>query len=182
MDDAKFVETTLSSEEAFAGVLLKVRVDRVELPDGVRSVREYVRHPGAVMILAQTDDGRLVFERQYRHPIGRVFIELPAGKIDPGEEDLATAQRELREETGHEAAHWRHLGTLHPCIGYSDERIEIFLARELRYVGHALDHGEILETFTMPLEAALDAVFDGTITDGKTVAGLLWAQRALRPR
>ena len=134
-------ESALDSERVFDGALLKVWRDRVRLPNGGESVREYVRHPGAVVVVAQLPDGSLLFERQFRYPLRRAFLELPAGKIDGGEDILVCAKRELREETGYEAAEWRHLGVMHPCIGYSDERIEIFLAGGLTHVGHAWDEG-----------------------------------------
>jgi ADP-ribose pyrophosphatase len=179
MDDAQFHEETLSSEEMFAGRLLHVHSDRVRLPDGHESVREWVAHPGAVVVIAVLDNGRLLFERQFRYPLRRVFLELPAGKIDRGEHILDTARRELREETGYKAKTWMHLGTMHPCIGYSDERIEIFLAQGLSYVGAALDHGEILDVIELSLDDALLGVRDGDITDAKTVTGLLWAEKTL---
>ena len=167
----------MSSEEVFSGRLLKVKSDRVSLPDGAESGREYVLHPGAVVMLATLDNGKLLFERQYRYPLGQVFLELPAGKIDAGEHPMDTARRELREETGYKAKNWRHLGVMHPCIGYSNERIEIFLAHGLSYVGPALDHGEFLEVVELTLADALLSVRDGAITDGKTLAGLFWADK-----
>jgi ADP-ribose pyrophosphatase len=175
--DEHLSEETLASEEVFKGKLLHIRSDRVRLPGGGESVREVVMHPGAVMVVAALDNGKLLFERQYRHPLGRVFLELPAGKIDPGEHILDCARRELREETGYKAKTWRHLATIHPCIGYSDERIEIFLAHGLSYVGHERDHEEFLEVIELSLADAMAAVRDGEITDGKTVAGLLWAEK-----
>lgn len=165
-------EERLSSERVFDGVLLKLYRDRVRLPDGGESVREYVRHPGAVVVVAQLSDGSLLFERQFRYPLGRAFIELPAGKIDVGEDILVCARRELREETGYEATDWQHVGVIHPCIGYSDERIEIFFARGLSHVGHAWDEGEFLEILHMPIAAAEAAIRSGEITDAKTITAL----------
>jgi ADP-ribose pyrophosphatase len=173
------VEIELETTQVYDGVLLKVRRDRVRLPDGGESLREYICHPGAVVIVAMLPDGRLLFERQYRYPLRRAFLELPAGKIDSGEDLLGCARRELREETGYEAADWQHLGVMHPCIGYSDERIEIFLARGLTHVGDALDDGEFLEVLSLTVEDAFAAIDDGRITDGKTIAALIRSLRAL---
>ena len=166
-----------SSEQVFAGRLLNVFRDQVRLPDGHGGVREYVKHPGAVVVIPVLADGRLIFERQFRYPLGRAFLELPAGKIDPGEDIMDCARRELREETGHVSEDWRHLGVMHPCIGYSNERIEIFIARSLVHVGHARDEGEFLEILTLSLAEARAAVFDGRITDAKTITALYWAER-----
>lgn len=168
-------EFCIDSERVFDGRLLKVVRDRVRLPDGKESVREYVRHPGAVVVVAVRPDGRLVFERQFRYPLGRSFLELPAGKIDPDEDILDCAQRELREETGYAASSWHHVGVMHPCIGYSDERIEIFLASGLTEVGHQLDDGEFLEILSFSADEAVAAIRDGRITDGKTITALFLA-------
>jgi ADP-ribose pyrophosphatase len=154
----------------------------VALPDGKETEREYVVHPGAVLMIAELGNGKLLFERQFRYPLDRVFLELPAGKIHPGEDTLLTAQRELREETGYVARDWHHLGTIHPCIGYSDERIEMYFARDLAQVGHALDDGEFLEVLELGLDEAIDAVRSGRMTDGKSVAALFWAERVLGGR
>lgn len=171
-------EERIESAQVFKGVLLDVRRDRVRLPNDGESVREYIVHPGAVVIIPLLDDGRLLFENQFRYPLQRDFLELPAGKIDAGEDILATARRELREETGYEAGDWRHLGVMHPCIGYSDERIEIFLARGLRKVAEpSLDHNEFLDVLTLSLAEATAAVRDGRITDAKTVTALFWAEK-----
>lgn len=175
--DEDLIETRISSEPVYSGGFLKVHSDRVRLPDGAESVREWIEHPGAVVMIAVLDNGKLLFERQFRYPVGRVFLELPAGKIDPSEHHLDTARRELREETGYKAKNWCHLGTMHPCIGYSNERIEIFLAHGLTYVGHALDEGEFLEVIELSLSDALLAVRDGEITDAKTITALLWAEK-----
>ncbi len=182
IQDNHLRESGLASEEVFAGQLLRVRCDTVRLPNGKTATREFVRHPGAVVMIAELPSGKLLFERQFRYPLDRVFLELPAGKIHPGEDILLTAQRELREETGYVAEYWGHLGVIHPCIGYSDERIEIFLARGLSHVGHALDDGEFLEVHELGLAEAVEAVRDGRLTDGKSVAGLLWAERILEGR
>ncbi len=172
-----FTETKLESKAVFDGVFLHVRRDTVALPDGNVTAREYIVHPGAVVIIALTDAGELVMERQYRYPLAREFIELPAGKIDTGEDPLHTARRELAEETGYNAARWRHLGVMHPVIGYSTERIEIFLAERLTLSSAKLDQGEFLEVFTLALPAAMDWIRSGRITDSKTIAGLLWAEK-----
>ena len=171
-------ESALDSERVFDGALLKVWRDRVRLPNGGESVREYVRHPGAVVVVAQLPDGSLLFERQFRYPLRRAFLELPAGKIDAGEDILVCAKRELREETGYEAAEWRHLGVMHPCIGYSDERIEIFAARGLHLAGEkTLDHNEFLEVVELSPDEARQAVWDGRITDAKTITSLFWLDK-----
>lgn len=174
---ADFSETTLNSEPVFEGVLLHVRRDTVRLPNGREATREYIRHPGAAMIIARPDPDTIILERQFRYPLARDFIELPAGKIDRGEKPLATAQRELREECGYTAREWRHLTTLHPCIAYADERIELYLADGLTQVGAALDEDEFLEVMTVPLTRALAWVRDGVITEAKAVTGLLWAEK-----
>ncbi len=182
IEDKHLREYNVASEEVFSGKLLCVRRDTVRLPDGQQAKREFVTHPGAVVMIAELPNGKLLFERQFRYPLDRVFLELPAGKIHPGEDILLTARRELREETGYVAEHWHHLGVIHPCIGYSDERIEIFFARGLSHVGHALDDGEFLEVLELDLAESLEAVRDGRLTDGKSVAGLLWAERVLDGR
>lgn len=176
-------ETPLDSRQVYAGGLLDVRRDQVRLPDGGEAWREYIVHPGAVVIIPVVDevDGTLLFERQFRYPLRRAFLELPAGKIDRGEAIEETARRELFEETGHSAGSWRHLGTMHPCIGYSDERIEIFLARGLRHEGRRqLDDGEFLDVVPLRLDEAIGAVREGGITDAKTITALFWAEKVLR--
>jgi len=181
-DDTHLLETKLGSEEVFKGKLLHVMRDTVRLPDGNTATREYIDHPGAVMIVPRFPDGRLLFERQYRYPLARVFIEFPAGKIDAGEEPLSTARRELLEETGFEAERWSYLATLHPLITYSTERIEIYVAEELTHVGAQLDAGEFVETFTAPLDDALAWLDRGEITDVKTMLGLLLLARGAATR
>jgi ADP-ribose pyrophosphatase len=163
----------------FEGTLLKVHRDTVRLPDGSQGTREYIRHPGAVAVVALTDDRQILLERQYRYPPRREFIEIPAGKLEPGEPHLATAKRELLEETGYEAAEWTPLCAIDTAIGYTDERIELFLAGKLALKGRKLDPGEFLEIFFAPFDEALAMVRDGRITDVKTVAAILWVRSFL---
>jgi ADP-ribose pyrophosphatase len=176
---ADLTETGLASETVFSGSLLHVQRDRVRLPHGAETVREYIIHPGAVLVVPLLEDGRLVFERQFRYPLRKTFIEFPAGKIDAGEDIRATGQRELLEETGYTAREWRYLCALHPCIGYSDEIIHVFLATGLQQGAHRRDHDESLEVFTLTLEEAMQAMRRGEITDGKTMIALFWAEKYL---
>jgi len=173
-------EQTLSGEWVFRGKLLHVRRDQVRLPDGAETGREYIEHPGAVMVIPLLETGELVMERQYRYPLRRDVLELPAGKLDPGETALACGRRELLEETRYVASSWRHLCTTHPVVGYSDERIEIYLAQGLTQQEASPDHDEHLEVFTLPLESVLEWVREGRITDAKTVIGLFWAEKVLK--
>lgn len=173
-------ESCIESNAVYDGCLLHVRRDTVRLPDGGSSVREYITHPGAVAVLALLDNGNLVMERQYRYGPRREFIEIPAGKIDHGEETLITGQRELLEETGYVARDWLHLTTTWPCIGYADERIEYYLARGLSKVERNLDDGEFLEVFELSLADALEWVRLGRINDSKTLVGLFWLEKHLK--
>lgn len=172
-----FTEHTISSERLLDGKLIRVQSDRVQLPDGSESWREYVLHPGAVIVAAFLDNDTLLFEHQYRYPVRRHFIELPAGKIDPDEPHAETARRELLEETGYTARDWRHAATLHAGIGYSNEAIELYVARDLAHVGHQRDEGEFLEVFTLSLAEAVEMVGRGEITDTKTAFSLLWLDK-----
>ena len=173
-------ETRLDSAVVYDGDFIKVRKDHARLPDGQVHTREYIAHPGAVAVLALLDNGKLVMERQFRYAPQREFIEIPAGKIDHGEDILITAQRELLEETGYIAAEWTHLTTAWPSIGYADEHIEYFLARGLTYQGHNLDDGEFLEVFELSLDEAMEWVRQGKINDSKTIVGLFWLEKTLK--
>lgn len=177
--DAHLTEQTLSREELLRGKFLHAVRDTVRLPDGSTSYREFIHHPGAVVVVGLLDDGQVIVERQYRHPVGRVFIEFPAGKIDPGEDRLLCAQRELLEETGYTAREWAHAGQMHPCIGYSDEFIDIWFARGLTRGERRLDEGEFLEVITLTPQQLLEGVRDGLVTDGKTLSCLVWLQNVL---
>ena len=173
-DKPDLEERFLSGEEVYSGSFLHVRRDQVRLPDGSIASREYIRHPGAVGILALTAVGGVILERQHRYPFRRDFIEIPAGKVEQGEALLATAQRELLEETGYLASDWGRITTIHNAIAYSDEGIELFVARGLEMRAPKLDVGEFLEVLEVPLAGALAMIRDGTITDVKTMIALLW--------
>jgi len=175
--DEHLAEVTVSAEAVWRGRFLDVRSDTVALPNGVHTTREYIVHPGAVMMVPLLPDGRLVMERQYRHPMGRVMLEFPAGKIDAGEAPFACAVRELAEETGYRAAEWARAGILHNAIAYSNEGIEIWFARGLVAGQAQLDAGEFLDVVSHTA-AELDAmVAHGEVTDAKTLIGLLWLQK-----
>ena len=174
MKNVQLLESRVSSEVILTGNFLQVRRDVVRLQDGTEALREYIIHPGAVMVIAQLSSGDLVMERQYRYPVERVMIEFPAGKLDAGESSLACAQRELLEETGYTARQWARAGVLHPVISYSTEFIDVWFARGLTLGERKLDVGEFLDVFTATPAELLAWSFDGHLTDAKTLAGLLW--------
>ena len=180
LNDQELIETCISSEVMASGGMLTARRDQVKLPNGATSQREYVIHPGAVVVIAILESGNLVLERQFRYPLKRVFIELPAGKIDHGEAPLLTGQRELLEETGYSANEWVYLGLQHPCIGYSNEVIHMYLARGLTLGEHKRDEDEALQLFDASLEECLAMIQRGEITDGKTIVALMWAEKFLQ--
>jgi len=176
-DDEHLAEKKISGEGVYDGIFLKMKRDIVSLPDGQHAVREYLEHSGAVAILAVLDDGRVLLERQYRYPIAQAVIEIPAGKLNTGEDPLLCAQRELQEETGYTAKHWSKIRRIHPVISYSTEFIDIYLAEGLSPGPARLDEEEFLDVFASPLEELLNWVETGKITDVKTIISTYWLER-----
>lgn len=175
-----FTEQTLDSQEVFSGRLLHVYQDNILLPDGRRSTREYIKHPGAVVAIPYLDDNRIVMVKQYRYPVGAVMLELPAGKIDPGESPDDTAQRELAEEIGYQSDRLLPVCRIHSCVGYSDELLHLYWAGNLKASQQHTDDDENLAIVTLPAEDAIAAAFNGEITDAKTLIGLFWLNEILR--
>jgi len=173
-NDDHLKEITLQSEEVYSGIFLKMKRDQVRLPDGQTATREYLTHPGAVAIVPILPDGRLVLERQYRYPIEQAVIEIPAGKLDPHEDPLECAKRELQEETGYIAKEWVFLGRIHPVISYSTEFIDIYLAQDIQPGPAKLDDEEFLDVFAATLEELESWIEQGIITDVKTIISTYW--------
>jgi ADP-ribose pyrophosphatase len=176
-NDDGLLEKKVESVTLHTGKFLTLKCDTVELPDGKHATREFVEHPGAVMILPMFDDGRVLLERQFRYPVGRVLLEFPAGKLDPNEDELTCAKRELQEETGYTAREWTFLTRIHPVISYSTEFIDLYLARGLTAGDARLDEGEFLETFITDEKQLMDWVKDGSISDVKTIIGVFWLEK-----
>jgi ADP-ribose pyrophosphatase len=177
--DQHLKEIQVDSSLVYDGHFLKVQRDQVCLPDGKHSFREYIKHPGAVVILPLFDDGSVLLERQFRYPLNQVFIEYPAGKIDPNEDPLECAKRELQEETGYTAKDWHFVCTIHNAIAYSDEHLDIYLARGLTAGESKLDEGEFLETFKASVSDILAWIQEGKITDVKTVISTFWLEKII---
>ncbi len=170
------IETQLKSNEIFNGEFINVKKDSVILPDNSQTIREYITHPGASVIIAINNAGHLILEYQYRYPVAQVMLELPAGKLEPNEDPLVGAKRELLEETGYSGEKWDYLGTTYPCIGYSDEKMVYYLATELSYSEPKLDVGEFLEVVTMSLQEVYELIYTNQITDNKTITGIMLYQ------
>lgn len=178
--DQHLREVRLSGEDIYGGIFLHMKRDKIALPDGQEAVREYLTHPGAVAIVAILDDGRVLLERQYRYPIAKTCIEIPAGKLDLGEDHLLCAKRELEEETGYTAKKWSYIRRIHPVISYSTELIDIYLAEDLVPGKSKLDDEEFLDVFAAPLEQLIAWVEEGEITDVKTTISTYWLDRYRR--
>jgi ADP-ribose pyrophosphatase len=181
VDANRLVERGTGSEQLVNGVLLNANRDTVLLPDGAESVREWIRHPGACTVLPVFDNGDIMLVRQFRYPAGQIFLEVPAGKIDPGEPEEVTATRELEEETGLRCRHVEYLGHNYPCIGYSNEIIHFYMAWGIEQLDSDTDSDEFLEPVRLPFREAVEMVYRGEILDSKTIIHLLrgirWAEQ-----
>lgn len=173
-------EKKISGEDIFDGVVLHVRKDTVALPNGNTSIREYIKHNGAVCVIPITDDGEVVLERQYRYAIGKVLTEIPAGKLEPGEDRLEAAKRELKEETGYVAGKMTCIGEFYGSPALLEERVTMYLATELTRSEMQLDDDEFLEVFTMPLEEAYERAMANEFDDAKTHLCILKAYLMLK--
>ncbi|MGE4243850.1 NUDIX domain-containing protein [Ramlibacter sp.] len=176
VDDAHLVEVTIAREDLFQGKFLRAVRETVRLPDGGTSIREFILHPGAVMVVPMLDDGRVVLERQYRHPVREVLIEFPAGKLDPGEDRFACIRRELLEETGYTAREWARATEMRLAVGYSDEFIEVWFARGLSRGAQQLDEGEFIEVIAATPQELLQWCAEGKVKDSKTLVAAMWLQ------
>ena len=174
---SRLKETKISSEQKFSGRLIDLYLDQVELPNGKTSTREWIDHPGAVCLIPILPDGKICLIRQFRYGPGEEFIEIPAGKLDAGEAPLDCAYRELEEETGYRTNKLTFLTNIHPAIGFSNEKMWMYLAEELELSKKKLDEDEFLELLPTPLNKALEWVFSGKITDVKTIIGIMWMKK-----
>ena len=164
-------------DEIYRGKVVHLRVDTIQLPGGITAIREVVHHPGGVVALPLLEDGRLLLIRQYRYPIQKFILELPAGKLDSRQSPLDTMRRELEEEAGYRAGNWSHECTFYTSPGISDEILHLFTARDLTPVPQRLEEGEHITVETYTLDQCLDKVDSGEIVDGKTLLGILWHLR-----
>jgi ADP-ribose pyrophosphatase len=176
-DRKSMVETTIERETVFEGKFLKVRRDLARLPDGSTASREFVVHPGAAAMVPIGEDERILVERQFRYAMGAMYVEIPAGKIDAGETSIQTARRELREETGYEAGQWAFLTRVHPAIGFTDEVMDIYLAKDLVLRERAMDADEFLEIEWVTLGWLMDELRAGRLPDVKTQIAVHWLDR-----
>ena len=173
-------ETKTKTERVFDGHFLHIDRDTVTTASGLVRSREYIRHPGASVIIALFNDETRLMEFQWRQPCEKAFWELPAGKLDPNEKASVCARRELEEETGYQADQWYYLGRIHNAIGYSDEHLEFFLAKGLKAGDRHLDEGECLEVYRLPFKEVKEMTLNGDITDVKTIIGVFWLEKYLK--
>ncbi len=174
--DLTLMEHQVTSQIKYKGRFIQLLEDLVELPDGKFATREYVNHPGGVVIIPITKSGEIIFEYQYRHPVKQIMLELPAGKIEPNEDNLLSAKRELLEETGAYSNNWTFLGESYPCIGYSNEKLIFYLAKDVEIRKAQLDEGEFITTHQINTNEAFELIYSGHITDGKTIAAMVLYQ------
>jgi len=172
-------EKKLSSKRVFKGSLLDIYVDEVELQNGTKKLREYTKHPGASAVIPILPDGKIGLIRHYRYPTNQVHIEVPAGKIDPGEDIKTTAKRELQEEIGYTPNKLTFLTKINPCIGYSNESIWLYLGEELEQVDNHIIGDESIEFYPVTFEKALELVWSGIITDVKTIISIFWLEKLI---
>ena len=170
-------EKKLSSKQIFDGKIVKLYVDEVELPDGQKAIREIVRHPGAVCVVPLTDDGEVVMVRQFRYPFGEVLLEIPAGKLEPGENPLKAVKRELEEESGAIAGKIEHIGEIYTTVAIFDEKIQLYLARDLKFINAHPDSDEFIESTKIPLSELVKMVMNNEIKDAKTQIAILKAEK-----
>jgi len=173
-------EKTNSSEIVFQGKLLDVRRDKVILPNGEDAIREWINHPGAVCCIPILPNGKIGLIRQYRYSVKKVMIELPAGKLDMEETPDECAFRELEEEIGYKAKKLTFLTNIHPAIGFANEKMWLYIAEDLKKTKQKLDLDEFLEIIPTNIGDALEMVWNGAITDVKTIIGLIWADKVLK--
>ena len=175
-------EKKLTSKQIFDGVVVKLFVDEVELPDGKKSIREIVRHPGAVCVIPVTDEGEVIMVRQFRYAFNKVLLEVPAGKLEPNEDPLSAALRELEEESGAVASNIEYLGEIYTTVAIFDEKIHAYLATGLTYNDAHPDQGEFVEVEKIPLSTLVNMVMNGEIKDSKTQIAILKAEKILSAR
>lgn len=175
--DNELVETKIDGSIVYSGSFFQIEKDRVRLPDKKIATREFIRHPGAAVVIPLFDDGSVLLERQFRYPMGRIFIEFPAGKIDKGETSFKAAKRELEEETGYFANEWYFVTTIHNAIGYSDEHLDIYLAKNLEFKKTHLDEEEFIQSFKISFIEFFDWVKKGKVTDVKTIIAAFWLEK-----
>lgn len=172
-------ETRLGGEVVYRGKIVNVRMDRAALPDGREVTREVIEHPGGVAVAAVTDNGEILTVRQFRYPMQEITRELPAGKLEPGEDPADCGRRELREETGYDCAVFEPLGVIFPSPGCYGEKLFLYLARELTYVGQSLDTDEFLAVESFPLADLMRQIMNNEIKDSKTIIGIMMTHQIL---